>query len=186
MSDDRYREVLRHHYEAAWERCETLRWTKGPIGQLGAGFEIGRFAPQGKRGAWTYATIGMSDANDAEPLELHLLSPKATDEVVELLTVVAHYHRTGAKLGLGHTVNLGRPWIAGSRCEYGLVSLPYLDGPTLEWCELSPAKKTRCLWLIPITAAEVEFKKTHGLEALEDAFERTSLDYANASRASVV
>jgi hypothetical protein len=163
-----------------------MRWSKGPIRELGTGFEVGCFVPHGKRRASTYATIGMSDENDAEPLELHLLSPKTTDEVVELLTVVAHYHRTGAKLGLGHTVNFGRPWIRGSRCEYGLVSLPYLDGPAVEWCELSSAKSIRCLWLIPITAAEVAFKKTHGLEALEQEFDRASLDYANVSRASVV
>jgi hypothetical protein len=164
-----------------------LHWTKGPVGEIGLGFEVGRFAPHGERRTWTYATIAMSNAADAEPLELHLLAPRATDEVVELLTVVAHYHRTGARLGLGHTVNFGRPWIAGSRCDHGLVSLPYLDGPTLEWCALSPpAKRIRCLWLIPITAAEVAFKKANGLEALEEAFDRASLDYANVSRASVV
>ena len=41
-------------------------------------------------------------------------------------------------------------------------------------------------WLIPITFSEMEFKKAHGLEALEDTFERAGFDYLNPQRQSVV
>jgi len=105
----------------------------------------------------------------------------------ELLTAVAHYHRTGAKLGLGHTVNFGRPWLPDSLCTFGLISLPYIDGPKLEWLPLDSADHcARLLWLVPITEAEVAFKKAHGVEALEERLEAAHFDYIDPQRASVV
>jgi hypothetical protein len=127
----------------------------------------------------------MSREDDDERVELHLVSPLAAPAHVELLTAIAHYHRTGAKLGCGHTVNFGRPWLPGSRCTHGLISLPYLDGPNLEVLELE-AGIVRFLWLIPITKEEVEFKKVRGLEALEARFEQASFDYLDPRRKSVV
>jgi hypothetical protein len=44
----------------------------------------------------------------------------------------------------------------------------------------------RFLWLIPISASEVIYKKQHGLEALESLFEQTNLDYLKPNRASVI
>jgi hypothetical protein len=132
---------------------------------------------------WTYATCGMSAGIDENPIELHLFSPVQAEELVELLTVVAHYHRRGARLGLGHTVNFGRPWLPGSRCSFGLISLPYLDGPDLEVARGSAfGCEVRCLWLIPITAREVQFKKQRGLEALENLFQAAGIDYVDPHR----
>ena len=132
---------------------------------------------------WTYATCGMSARICENALEIHLFSPVQAEELVELLTAVVHYHCTGAPLGLGHTVNFGRPWLAGSRCSFGLVSLPYLDGPDLEAMR-DPALEweVRCLWLIPITGRELQFKKERGLEALEDLFQAA----AGASTTSIL
>ena len=76
---------------------------------------------------WTYATCGMSLPNDPEPLELHLFAPERNDEIVELLAALAHYHGTACFLGLGDTVNFGRPWMPGSACNYGWPL------PTLFW-----------------------------------------------------
>ena len=134
---------------------------------------------------WTYATCCMSQPSDASPIELHMFSPLETKEVVELLYVTAHYHRTGARLDLGHTVNFGRPWLLGATASYGLVSRPYVDGPGLEYVQIGE-KWARCLWLIPITRDEVEFKKLKGLETLERKFEEAGLDYLARRRDSVV
>jgi len=90
-----------------------------------------------------------------------------------------------ARLDLGHTVNFGRPRLPGSNCNYGLISLPYLDGPGLEWF-LENQRKTRCLWLIPITAGEASFAKHHGLASLENQFEQGNFNYMDAMRPSVV
>jgi len=43
----------------------------------------------------------------------------------------------------------------------------------------------RCLWLIPITAREVEFKKQRGIQALEDLFEGSNVNYVDPLRADV-
>lgn len=181
-----YCEALAAHYAMWWsDHGETHNWHRGPRHELPASYRVLRFAPSTKRACWTYATLCMSQPTDDERLELHLLSPVADVAHVELLTTVAHYHRTGARLGLGHTVNFGRPWLPGSGCTHGLVSLPYLDGPELEVLAL-PDGPVRFLWLIPVFAQEVEWKKRHGLEALESRLEAASFNYADPMRRSVV
>jgi hypothetical protein len=55
-------------------------------------------------------------------------------------------------------VNLGEPWLPGSACDHGLISLPYPWGPELE----------------------------DGLAALEERFQAARLDFTNPGRASVV
>jgi hypothetical protein len=135
---------------------------------------------------WVYATRCMSQPGDACRTEVHLFSPDGDDAHVELLTALAHYRRTAAALDVGHTVWFGRPWKAGSQCEYGLLSRPYLDGPRLEYLELVPADRVRFLWLIPMTLAEREYKMRHGLEALEGAFEKAGFNYLDPHRSSVV
>ena len=127
----------------------------------------------------------MSVVDDSEKIECFIFVPFPEDDAIcELLTIVSWYHRTGARLGLGHTVNFGRPWLPSSTCDYGLLSLPYLDGPNLEWLD-AEGIKTRFLWLIPITAQERNFKIAQGLEALEARFEASGFDYANPYRDTV-
>jgi hypothetical protein len=134
---------------------------------------------------WTYATVCMSQESDVKRLELHLFSPVASAAHVELLTAVAHYHRTDSPLDMGHTVNFGRPWLPRSLCTRGLISLPYLDGPELEVLTID-GKTTRFLWLIPVTEREVEFKKEHGLEALEASLQESQFHYLDPQRQSVI
>ena len=129
----------------------------------------------------------MSQPSDVTRLELHLFSPSQYHFHLELLTVIAHYHRTGNRLELGHTVNFGRPWMEGSACEFGLVSLPYLDGPEVE--DFFPEhgqSVVKCLWLIPITKTECKYKAENGLEALERRFDEAELDYLDPFRFSTV
>jgi hypothetical protein len=127
----------------------------------------------------------MSQSEDSNAVELHLFSPCQDAGLVELLFTVAHFHRTGARLNLWHTVNFGRPWQGESSCSHGLISLPYLDGPTLE--NLADSAGTiKFYWLIPITKAELELKKVAGIEALEARFEEAGFDYADPARSSVI
>jgi hypothetical protein len=129
----------------------------------------------------------MSQPNDSSPIEIHLFSEIQDGSLVELLTVIAHYHRTGKRLGLAHSVNFGRPWLPGSECSFGILSLPYLDGPNLELLKIHGASKpVRCLWLVPVTSAEVEYARLHGMEALEQKLEASGFNYLAPRRASVV
>lgn len=136
---------------------------------------------------WTYATCCMSQPDDIECIELHMFSPIQSQPLVELLTVVSHFHRTGEALQSGDTVCFGRPWLLASKCDCGLISLPYLDGPAIEECGIPPSSKiVRCLWLVPITESERDFKREHGLEMLEKRFEETRFNYLDPGRMSVV
>ena len=180
--------AIMSHYQRIWHGpCLRRQWLHGSIGDLPQDFCVLEFAPSASRNRWTYATCGMSySTNTIEGgLELHLFSPRQDECLVELLTVVAHYHLTGSSLALGHTVNFGRPWLPGSICDKGLISLPYLDGPCLENLQCG-SRPVRCLWLVPITGAEVEYAKKHGLDALETKFELASVDYADPMRASLI
>jgi len=182
-----WRNLIKQHYEDNWNgKAVSLNWTSGPFEKLYKDFSILEFKPTQKHNMWTYATCGMSQLEDEPKIELHLFSPEECDDLIELLTIVAHYHRTGHKLGMGHTVNFGRPWYSNSKCNYGLLSIPYLDGPQLEWLHISNTSAVRFLWLVPVTKEEVEFKKRNGLEALENEFEKKTLDYVNPLRESVV
>ena len=178
---------IRSHYSTIWANAPVVKkWEKGPVADLPPGFCVLEFAPTDVRRMWTYATCCMSKPSDLKPIELHLFSPVQSELQVELLTVVAHFHRTGELLGLGHTINFGRPWLDGSVCDYGLISLPYLDGPMIEEFRPPSGHAVRCLWLVPITKAERDYKTTHGLEALERKFEQAKFDYLDPFRSSVV
>src|SRR5262245_31575846 len=134
MNPERHEERVAAHYMHEWGQSGTsIPPPASPRRhELPAAFAVLEFAPSSKRDMWTYATCGMSQPGDAYPLELHLFASSPARDLTELLTAVAHYHRTGNPLGIGHTVNFGRPWLPGSLCEFGLLSLPYLDGPSLE------------------------------------------------------
>ena len=183
MATPSHGDLVKQHYSTVWSAVgQEFRWKKGPAHELPEDFRILRFK---RSDTWAFATCGMSQPGDHAGLELHVLTADetASDELVELLTVVAHFHRTAAEVGLGHTVNFGRPWLDDSHCTYGLISLPYLDGPDLEWMT---RPKIRFLWLVPVTPEEVEFKKKFGLEALEQRFEERQFNYLEPHRPSVV
>ncbi|PSM31880.1 suppressor of fused domain protein [Haliangium sp. UPWRP_2] len=178
-----YIRYLLSHYQSIWKtEGRVCLFDKGPAHQLPVHFVVAEFPPTADRGMWKYATCGMSDETNPALIELHLFSATQSEQHVELLTAVTHYHHTEKHLGLWDTINFGRPWLPGSNCDHGLISLPYLDGPALEKPEGSAV---RCLWLIPITKAEVDYKKTHGVEELETRLEEARFDYLAATRPSV-
>ena len=176
-------EAIEAHYAACWRTSGVpCLFGKGPVSDLPHDFAVLKFQPRPERAMWTYATRCMSQPDDDEALELHCFSANDDFGLVELLYATAYFHRTTERLGLGHTVNFGRAWSPGSNLTYGLVSLPYLDGPSLEHASSFQA---RFLWLLPVYEKEVSFKRTKGLDALEEALERANFDYLDAQRPSV-
>lgn len=123
---------LEQHYVAHWGApLRRLRMARGPVHELDAAFEVLVFEPS--PGARIYATVCMSATGDDAPLELHLRARPSVNgdhDALEVLTAAAHYHCTGARLGLGHTVSFGRGWQAGSACTHGLISLAL---PQKQW-----------------------------------------------------
>jgi hypothetical protein len=181
-----WRDEIAKHYDSVWRTpAEVCELPSGPIRELPSEFSVLRYQPHGDRSMWTYATCCMSQPEDQLRLELHIFSPYASDLLVELLVVTAHYHRTGNRLGLWHTVNFGRAWLEASACSHGFISLPYLDGPRLEDLN-SEVASAKCYWLVPVTPAEAQLKQEQGTEALEGRFDRASFNYIDPMRPSVV
>jgi hypothetical protein len=177
-----YQKLLIAHCKSVWKIDPTIcQWKLGPMVGAFSEFFIMEFPPHSGRDMWTYATNGM--AAEKAPVELHIFSKKRDESIVELLTSVAYYSLFDSGLGLGHTVNFGRSWQGESFCTFGLISLPYLDGPNIEIVSKS---FTKCYWLIPITKQERDFKAKFGLEALEEKFEMNQVDYLDNQRRSLI
>ena len=179
--------LIKKHYQKNWnDDFRFLQLDKGPILRYSNVFGVLEFQPSQKRPFWTYATVGMSIIVQDFPMELHVFSSIKDESIVELLTTIAYYHIDSPnKLHLWDTVNFGRGWQNHSTCEFGLISLPYLDGPSLETFN-SKTKEIKFYWLIPITKEEREFKIKYGVDSLEEKFERTKFNYLNTNRESVV
>lgn len=181
---EEYRAELDLHYARTWGRPGTLsKWKKGPA--LPQTCYILEYQPWDDAGYWVYASCGMTQHQEPDLLEIFILSPVQTEAHIELLTAIAHYHQTAVRLRLGDTVDFGRPWLPGSHCAFGLISLPYPFGPKLENASIL-GKTVGVLWLLPITAEERSFKATSGLDALEELFEAQGVDCLDQFRTSVV
>ncbi|WP_171058937.1 MULTISPECIES: suppressor of fused domain protein [unclassified Arthrobacter] len=165
---------------------QAFTWTSGPILEQNPHFRVFRVAPSNPKGLWTYVSVGGWAATEAENVGTEFILCTAIEDIraVELLAMTVFYHREG-KLGLGHTLPLGEPWMAGSQCDHFLVSLPYPFGPDLEIAHVGD-RHVEFLWLLPITKAERDLKVADGVEALESRFEDTGLRYWEIDRASIV
>jgi hypothetical protein len=162
-----------------------LTWAAGPIREQNPHFRVLRVAPATAGYVWTYVSVGGWAATAEDfGLEFVMCTPTAEDRAVELLAMTVFYNH-GGKLGLGHTMPIGQPWLPGSGCDHLLVSLPYPFGPELQTCHVGD-RHVEFLWLLPITAAERDFKVASGLEALESRFDEVGLKYWQVDRASVV
>ncbi|WP_374949122.1 suppressor of fused domain protein [Mucilaginibacter sp.] len=188
LVDDSYFQSILNHYKNVWNADPKLhKWEPGPNDELPTSFRVAEFSPSDNKSMWTYATCNLSVTSDIEGIELHMFSEKKDPMLIELLTTVSYYHRNISKLNLNHTVNFGRPWQDSSLCTYGLISLPYLDGPILENLDIPELNKNvKFLWLIPITLEECNYKKDHGIERLEQKFEEYNFNYLLPGRKSVV
>lgn len=186
MAESGPNDVVRRHLRRffAGHPCEEHIWTLGPALDELPRLKAAEFAPGPKSDLWIYATIGAWEARADPRLEFFIAAREPDLRHVELLFMIAWYHgRYG--LGEGHTMPIGEPWLPGSGCEFFLVSLPYPFGPRLEVCDFEGGE-LRVLWLLPITAAERDYKKREGLEALEQRFDDCGLEYWAHDRASVV
>lgn len=165
---------------------EALTWAHGPIQEQNPHFCVLRVAPSKTVGLWTYVSIGgwTSAGPHARGTEFVLCTDHETPRAVELLAMTVFYNRNG-RLGLGHTLPLGEPWLGDSLCDHFVISSPYPFGPELEVAHVGE-RHVDFLWLLPITEPERQHKVSHGLESLESRFEEVGLRYWDVERDSVV
>lgn len=162
------------------------KWRLGPAPNAWPEFQVLRAGPGPRTGCWTYLSLGASTISHTESglCEFFVVGPSEDHRHVELVTMVAWYHKSCA-LGYGHTIPIGAPWLPGSSCDHFLISKPYPFGPELEICNYLD-RHAHLLWLLPITAAERDFKANHDLEALEQRFDDAAIEYWDTFRTSVV
>jgi|SRR6185369_5138411 len=167
-------------------RVEKRVWRVGPMHRLAPTFSVLEVSPGPKSALWNYVSAGAGSlvSEEKESVEFILVAPLQIDRAVELVTMAAWYHAK-ENLGIGHTLPIGEPWMEGSSCDHFLVSLPYPFGPEFEVVARA-AKKTRILWLLPITKAERDYKIAHGQDALERLLESNAIQHWVSDRASVV
>ena len=184
MAADDPNKLVRRHLETFFSghSCTECRWTVGPVRE--PRLRVAEFAPGPKTGLWVYATLGAWEVRNDPRLEFLILAPERDDRHVELLFMATWYHRCHG-LGTGHTVPIGEPSLHGSTCAFLLLSRPYPFGPQLEVCNFTDWH-LHVSWLLPISAAEREFKMREGVEALEQRFDACGLEYWVPDRASVV
>lgn len=188
MTQRDYSDCVHEHVHGFFSGHAASRETfdKGPIQSLIPGFHSIVVQPGPQSDLWTYVSVGagLIDKDEATRMEFLITAREPALQHTERLAMTAYYHHTET-LGLGHTFPLGEPWLPGSALDYALISLPYPFGPDFEILKLD-GWHAHIFWILPITASEYAYKKSHGLEALESAFDDAELKYWDAERTPVV
>jgi Suppressor of fused protein (SUFU) len=170
-------ETLRTHLETWWGSCDEFVWQRGPMHRDCPAFRVLR-AERAEDGLWLYASAGASLLRQVEGTghEFFLVAPTESPELVELVTIASHYAIFGEHDGVhvGHTLNIGRPWLTGSRCDHLYLSTAYLLPPEFAIVK-HPRGTAHLLWAVPITEAEKRWRHEHGQEAFEQLMEDREL-----------
>jgi hypothetical protein len=152
---------------------EASIWTAGPILDQNPHFRVLRVSPGTPGELWTYVSVGgwAATLDENHGLEFLVCTGSADVRAIELLAMTVYYHR-GGKLGLGHTLPIGEPWLPGSVCDHLLVTLPYPFGPDLQTCHVGD-RHVEFLWLLPISETERAWKVSSGLAHWSHASRRS-------------
>ncbi|WP_346010580.1 suppressor of fused domain protein [Streptomyces sp. SID5910] len=142
--------------------------------------------PGPRSDGWAYVTAGCWAAMEkrGHGLEFVMTSHVRDQRFIDLMAMIGYYHCGGHQLDLEHSMPIGESWVPGSACDHLLISLPYLHGPDLEHCPV-PGGQARILWALPVTTAEIEYRRRHGHEALEQLFDEVGINPIDPFRASV-
>ncbi|MFE6977604.1 suppressor of fused domain protein [Streptomyces sp. NPDC057682] len=193
MNDDMWARVadavashVRHFF--AGHSVEVVDYDVGPERRWALpGLRVLVVGPGPRDSGWAYVTAGCGAVSGPgqHGLEFLMTAQVRDRRFIDLMAMTAYYHRGGHPLGLQHSMPLGEPWLPGSACDHLLISLPYLHGPGLEHCPV-PGGRARVLWVLPVTAAEIAFRRKRGHEALEQLFDEVGIVPTDPFRASVV
>lgn len=183
--------ALRAHRAQQWPDGELTehRHPVGPVEEALPHFRVQRLdrALADGRVLHTYFSLGAFQADPAAMREFHLSSPVASDLHVELLSMVAYFHADPRfRLDHGSVLDIGRPWLPGSRCHHLFVAFPYDLAPHQAFCPVEDHQPVQHRWLIPITPEEYEFVQAAGIEPFEQRLEESAADTLDPERASVV
>jgi hypothetical protein len=181
--------AIEDHIRSFFASCRVSVLPAVGYGERLPGLRVVEVEPQDDGGIWTYVSLGASWVApvDEPPMEFVLLAPEQSVRPPQLLRMTAWYHADpdpSHRLGWGHTLPIGEPWLDGSACDVLLVSKPYTIDPAFEVLNVG-STHVHFYWLLPITESEQQYRAKHGLDALEDRFEETGLAYWNPLRRAV-
>jgi Suppressor of fused protein (SUFU) len=162
-----------------------------------AGIHV-RFWPDRQRPSMgVVCTVGMSDriqpiatgqtCPSREPrIELFSFCHSADANILAqvLLDLSFYPFRVDKCLFWWQTLPLGHSLASGSRLEAVLLTFPPFSEESVTF--FVDEKRRDLVWVIPISASELEFCRTEGVEAFEDVLERTRIDIADIFRQPVV
>ena len=181
-------EAVESHVRVFFEghSVEVVDYDLGPERrQVAPDLRILVVGPGPRSDTWAYVTAGCWAAmeKDGHGLEFVMTTHVRDQRFIELMAMIAYYHCGGHQLDLEHSMPIGDPWVPGSTCDHLLISLPCLHGPDLEHCAV-PGGHARIVWTLPVTTAEIEFRRRHGHEALEQLFDEAEIIPTDPFRAS--
>ncbi len=158
----------------------------GAVNKSLPGFCVRVIAPSLAGEKWCFVSDGARRVStDHVGFEFLITAPFDNACHVETLAMLANFRADPRyRVYEGKVIDIGRPWMPGSRCDHLLLSLPYPLGPRFEHVPGDPA--LRILWLMPITRSEAEFAHTHSVEELERRFEAAAIDILDPDRPPVV
>jgi hypothetical protein len=173
------------------ERGQSVqRWEEGGLVQNLPELDVVELEPRraGEGTPWLYVSAGASaePMEDGYGLEFMLLAAEREPLATKLVSMVANLHADPRyPVSLGQVLEIGHPWLPGASATHLLVTLPGLFGPELEW--LSDREQTiRFIWLLPITAPEAEYARSHGFGPLQEKLAAAQVDLAARVRRSAV
>ena len=180
-------DAIRHHYRTFWPSAavEDEVYLDCLVEDRLPGLHIAEIRPKDWPGITILATIGAwtgtRDSN--HNLEFLALATSDVRTVRTRLAKVAYYNAgpPDHRLGVGHTIPIGEPWVKCSNLDHVLLSVPYLWGPSLEDLVLAD-RHIRVLWALPIYRIEAEYRHLHGLEELERKLEADGVDVLDPFR----
>lgn len=170
-------EACRRHFQASpWRASVSFVGVEA--------IEILRF-DEDEAGCSHYLSLGMSRHPMTDPsavvvdpaggprAELMVSAGGRPDELWRLLAILAAAPAVeGAVYQDGNRIDLGQPWVAGSRCTGALVA-----DSELRPIRVTADAQVEVLRLIPATGTELAWARIHGSPALRDRWvaERTEL-----------
>jgi hypothetical protein len=180
--------ALERHVREFWHghEVEDVTWEQALVLDRVPDFTTYRVAPRSAGEAWVYVTAGSSVHEAGDGTEFFLMSPVAEEAHARTLAMVSHLHSFEEyRLGVGSVIDVGGPWMDGSRMDHLLVCLPYSYGPALERAP-EEAGRARFLWLLPIHRSEAALIGTESLDAFEEILEAEGVNVLDLDRAPLV
>jgi hypothetical protein len=163
---------------------------------LGTGVQINQHdsAPRGV--ALTLATLGLSryplrSVSSGETIYHELLlfasRPAEPFNLPAVLAQIAHLTITRKRAILkGDILGSGGPLLNNSRMEGFFAALPLPLPPDLASVQDDDGRGIALVWLVPITAAEATWARTHGWQAFEKELDRQCADRLDWYRGEMV